>query len=289
MPEGLIDPELRNPLNFDRQEWFKAKRTGKDPRDIKKAFQQCWAASDSAKAFGNALEQRGYYLAQGDRRAAVAIDLDGEVYAIARWTGLRTKQVIARIGDPSSLPTVAQTLEKIGSLVQEKMSGFANAVHSEFEKAANDLEARRIAMVKKHRSERAALDQSHEARCQLEAKQRAERFRKGLAGLWDRVTGKHARLRLRNEMEAETGRRRDTSERDAVVFAQLKERQALQQAIIRERKLHTLSLARIHRIQKDGQAKLTNSHNIANASNASSRRERERYQNTQRRHRRPDP
>jgi hypothetical protein len=32
MPEGLIDPALRNPLNFDRQEWFKAKRAGKDPR-----------------------------------------------------------------------------------------------------------------------------------------------------------------------------------------------------------------------------------------------------------------
>lgn len=49
MPNGLIDPALRNPLNFDRHEWFQAKRTGQDPRDIKALFQQCWAASDSGK------------------------------------------------------------------------------------------------------------------------------------------------------------------------------------------------------------------------------------------------
>ena len=85
MPQGLIDPELRNPLNFDRHEWFKARRTGRDPRDIKAAFRQCWSASDSGRAFRHALEQRGYFLAHGDRRAVVAIDLDGEVYSVARW------------------------------------------------------------------------------------------------------------------------------------------------------------------------------------------------------------
>ena len=56
MPEGLIDPALRSPLSFDRKEWFQARRAGKDPRDIKAALQQCWAASDSGKAFGHALE-----------------------------------------------------------------------------------------------------------------------------------------------------------------------------------------------------------------------------------------
>ena len=40
MPEGLIDRDLRNPLNFDRKEWFQAKRAGKDPCHIKNALQQ---------------------------------------------------------------------------------------------------------------------------------------------------------------------------------------------------------------------------------------------------------
>ena len=58
MPEGLVNPALRNPLNFTREEWLKAKRSGKDPRDIKAAFQQCWASSDSGRALRQALEAK---------------------------------------------------------------------------------------------------------------------------------------------------------------------------------------------------------------------------------------
>jgi SpoVK/Ycf46/Vps4 family AAA+-type ATPase len=85
MPEGLIDPALRDPLSFDRKEWFQAKRAGRDPRDIKAALQQCWAASDSGKAFRHALEARGYFLARRDRGGVVAVDVHAGVYAVARW------------------------------------------------------------------------------------------------------------------------------------------------------------------------------------------------------------
>ncbi len=113
MPEGLIDPALRNPLNFDRYEWFKAKRTGQDPRVIKAVLQQCWAASDSGRAFRQALQSRGYHLARGDRRAVVAVDVHGEVYAVARWADVKSKDVVSRVGDIESLPPVAE--EAVGS------------------------------------------------------------------------------------------------------------------------------------------------------------------------------
>jgi hypothetical protein len=84
MPDGLIDRTLRNPLNFDRKEWFQAKRIKQDPRDVKGLFQQCWSASDSGKAFKQAMEERGYFLARGDRRAVVALDVHGEIYAVGQ-------------------------------------------------------------------------------------------------------------------------------------------------------------------------------------------------------------
>ena len=87
MPRGLVRSEERNPLNFSREEWQQAKRLGRDVVKIKEAFQDAWAISDSKIAFANALEARGYYLARGDRRGYVALDLQGEIYAIARWTG----------------------------------------------------------------------------------------------------------------------------------------------------------------------------------------------------------
>ena len=103
MPRGFVASEERDPLNFTREEWQQAKRLNRDPKAIKKIFQDCWAISDSSKAFRQAMEARGYHLAQGDRRGFVAVDYLGEIYSISRWTGVRTKDVTARLGDPSSL------------------------------------------------------------------------------------------------------------------------------------------------------------------------------------------
>jgi hypothetical protein len=145
MPEGLIDPDLRNSLNFDRKEWFQAKRADKDPRNIKNALQQCWAASDSGRAFRSALETRGYWLAQGDRRAVVALDINGEVYAVARWVGLKTRVLVSRINDLEPLPTVAETQDHISSLVRDKMAGFIESATEEFTRVAQSLESQRLA------------------------------------------------------------------------------------------------------------------------------------------------
>lgn len=84
LPDGLRDPHLRDPLNFNRDEWQQAMRAGRDPREIKQVFQEAWKRSDSAKAFGAALMENGFLIARGDRRGHVAIDYTGEVYAIAR-------------------------------------------------------------------------------------------------------------------------------------------------------------------------------------------------------------
>jgi hypothetical protein len=247
MPQGLIDPELRNPLNFDRHEWFKMKRTGRDPRDIKAAFRQCWAASDSSKAFRQALEQRGYFLAQGDRRAVVAIDLDGEVYAVARWTGLRSKEVVARVGDIGLLPLVTETQAKVTALVQEKIAGFATSLREEFARAANELEARRFSMVQRHRQMRAELLRNQNERQLREARERSERFRRGLLGLWDRVTGTHAKLLQQCKIEVEAAQRRDAEEKDHMIGNQLVERQELQREILITRRQEVKQMALIAR------------------------------------------
>lgn len=56
MPEGLVNSESRDPRNFTLEQWQQTKRTGKNPRAIKTAFQDAWAISDSAAAFRHALE-----------------------------------------------------------------------------------------------------------------------------------------------------------------------------------------------------------------------------------------
>jgi len=223
MPEGMIDREFRNPLNFDRHEWQQARRTGQDPRDIKALFRQCWAASDSGRAFLQALQLRGYYLARGDRRGVVAVDIHGEVYAVARWTGLKSKDVFARMADLGMLPSVAETTKKVHCLVRDKLTDFVGSASVAFAQAAHRLGARRVAMVERQRAERQALQSAQAERRIEEAKARVARFRKGILGLWDRITGKHEKLRRQNEEDARQAAERDDGGREGLVAGQLQE------------------------------------------------------------------
>lgn len=247
MPDGLVDRSLRNPLNFDRKEWFQAKRTKQDPRDIKGLFQQCWSAADSGKAFKHAMEERGYYLARGDRRAVVALDVHGEIYAVARWVNVKTKDVVARMGDVSALPSMEETQAKIAGLVREKLTGFINSAASDFAQAAQGIEAKRLAMAERHRADRQALQGAQDDRWTKEAVERGTRFRRGLRGLWDRLTGQAAKLRDQNERETTQAAERDAREKQTLIERQLDERRRLQREIDHTRRLHTKDMALLYR------------------------------------------
>ncbi len=98
MPKGYIDQNLKNPLNYTRQEWQQALRTDQNPKDIKSALQDSWAISDNRKSFERALQDRGYYLAKGDRRGYVAVDLHGEVYSLSRQIGIKKPELTKKLG-----------------------------------------------------------------------------------------------------------------------------------------------------------------------------------------------
>ena len=253
MPDGMVDSSLRNPLNFDRKEWFQAKRTKQDPRDIKAVFQQCWAASDSGRAFKQALEQKGYFLARGDRRAVVALDVHGEIYAVARWANVKTKDVVNRMGDVLVVPSVDEAKAHIGKLVREKMSGFIADASADFAKAADAMDAKRLAMVERHRADRKALQTAQDERWIEEVRNRAERFRQGLRGLWDRLTGKQAKLREENERDTARAAERDAREKQTLIERQLDERRRLQREIENIRRLDTRDMTLLHR-QRNGYA-----------------------------------
>jgi hypothetical protein len=104
LPSGFVNSKERDPASYSLGEWQQAKRAGHDPKALKGMFQELWAASDSGRAFAAALQSRGYTLACGDskRRGHVAVDWRGEVYAIARYTGQRTKDVRARLGSTTN-------------------------------------------------------------------------------------------------------------------------------------------------------------------------------------------
>lgn len=249
MPAGLADSAERDPRNFTREEWQQAKRAEKDPGDLKGMFQDCWAISDSGKAFAQALESRGLYLARGDRRGFVAIDVKGEVYSIPKWTGLKTKQVEARLGDPALLRSVEQTKVYIAELLSGLLGRHLAEAEQEHEGQRRPLVALRSAMRTEQRECRAALRTRQTRRAEDEARRRAQRFRTGLRGLWDRLTGRQTKIERENEADVDEARRRDEEERHRIVQLQLVERRQLQHMLADIDSSHRAEVTDIHRQQ----------------------------------------
>lgn len=232
LPEGLRDPLLSNPLNFTREEWQQAQRTERDPREIKQVIQKAWARSDGCKALASALEESGFILAKGDRRGHVAVDHDGEVYSLSRWTGVRAKEVRERLGEPDDLPSVEDATTRMRKALTPKLETFRAEQRQEHAAERNAFKLRKNEMATTHREAREALRTWQKTRWDQETRERTSRLRTGVAGLWDVVTGRAARTIRENEWKSWQSLKRDQIERDALVVRQLMQRRALQKQLL---------------------------------------------------------
>lgn len=203
MPRGFIRHEERDPRNFTLAEWQQCKRAGRDPKKTKEIFQDAWAISDSKIAFSHALEAQGFILAKGDRRGHVAVDHFGEAYAISSYTGVKARQVRDRLGQPDELPRKAEAHEIAAERVKTRLVELRaqeeqrTAKHLAHVKAEQDRirEAQRAAALtleQKQASERSALLVEQQGR-----------FRKGVLGFLDRITGQRTRTKEQNRVEYE--------------------------------------------------------------------------------------
>lgn len=247
MPRGFIDSRDRNPLNFSREEWQQAMRTGQEPKALKRTFQECWAISDSRKAFAGALQSQGFVLARGDRRGYVAVDYRGEVYAVARYTGVQTRQVKAKLGDPNTLPSIEDAKAKIAAQISHKFKEFVQRTRKQQSEQKAALTFERAELVQLQRSERTLLKHAQEQRWDEESRARSQRLATGLRGIWHRLTGKYARVKRQNEVESLQARQRDRTEKDKLIVKHLGERQSLQHKIRDQRNTHSLELRELRR------------------------------------------
>ncbi len=231
MPHGLQNPLLRDPLSFTREEWQQARRVGLDPREIKALFRQAWQASDNGSAFEQALAERGFRLARGDRRGFVAVDCRGEVYSLSRYAGVKTGDLEARLGDLARLRSVEEVKAEIAGGMTAKLQSLIAEVERDAARRSAQIDFRKGEMVGRHRDERKRLAQAQEQRWLAETKARAARLPKGFSGIWHRLTGRYGQIRAQNERETLEAWRRDRAEKDALVVRQIEERQTLQRDI----------------------------------------------------------
>ena len=128
-----------------------AKRTEKDVRATKTAIQDAWAISDSKVAFAHALQERGFKLARGAKRGFVAVDYDGEVYAIPRSVGVKIKEVRQRLGDEAALPSLAEAKEQIAQDMLPAMQRLKGELDKRSQIREREFERRRRALTQRQR------------------------------------------------------------------------------------------------------------------------------------------
>lgn len=238
MPRGLANSEERDPLNFSLEEWQQTRRLKVDPRKIKQAIQDAWAMSDSLSAFEHALIERGFRLAQGDRRGHVAVDFNGNAFAISRAVGLRAKEVRAKLGPPDDFKSISKVQTEIAQSATDKLKSFAQDETYKLQAIDKVIEAKRRQLVEAQRKRRDALVTAQQTRKTSETKERARRLPRGLKALWFRITGAYRKIKAQNESEYSQCEKRDQQERETLVQTQLTERRQLRIRVQEQRRLH---------------------------------------------------
>ncbi len=247
LPQGFIDKQYRDPLNFTREEWQQAKRMQDDPRMLKQLLMQAWQNSDSQQSFQNALKQHGFWLALGDRRGFVAVDYKGEVYSLSRWMDVKTKELKQRLSQPEQLPSVQEVKAEISQSMSDVLKKHIDAVQELRKQDYAPLKRTIQAMKIQHRNQRNVLDKQQEERWQSEAQQRIDRLPRGLTGIWRRITGKYQKIKLQNQAEVKNNDIRDRDEKQLLITRQLQERQRLQERIAQVRKRHNQGMVELRK------------------------------------------
>lgn len=94
------------------------------------------------------------FLAKGDRRAHVAVTIDGEVYALSRLLDKKSKDVEARLGDPGKLRTVERTMAHVGGEVAANLRNHIAEAKRLASTGMKLMTGKREAMKARHQAER---------------------------------------------------------------------------------------------------------------------------------------
>jgi hypothetical protein len=242
LPRGLAQSGQKNPVNFTLAEWQHAKRIGIDPRGFKEVVQSAWSKSDGLKSLTSALEERGLFLAKGDRRGFVLVDHQGEVHALSRVLGLKTKDLTARLGNPETLRDVDGTKRHLSKIMTPALQARIRDAKDRFQERSPKLGAYKEEMTRHHRKAREEIEKKHKSEWDTETLNRTARLPKGLRGLWSRLTGKYQTIRAENESEAKATQARQAQERQRVIEEQMRQRSVLQERIrdLRHKQAETL-------------------------------------------------
>jgi MobA/VirD2-like, nuclease domain len=200
-------------------------RTGTSKKQRMEQITKAWRESSNALSFVKALEAGGYFLARGDKRSYVVVDLYGEVHSLSRQlTGVKSKDLKARLADypPDKLMDVAAVQDRARQQRQALLLKLTQQQRGREEPETGtqatprqrrdalqqaqairrgNLEAKRQQLAERHSTERKALADLQSARSAAVVRDRAAKHPTGVLAFLARVTGFDALTAFRNVRE----------------------------------------------------------------------------------------
>jgi hypothetical protein len=226
LPDGMKKDGRRDRFNDRAKQENLGEKQQQERTGITKAgrmaeIASCWISSKTGPEFVRAMEDKGYYLARGDQRAYVVIDLYGEIHSLSRQLGgvAKKKELMDRLS--AYPPDQQRDVEAARACASQKLQERERALQKGQEAQEpsrqeaiggrqadeGNLFKRREALAERQSARRAELD-TH--RADLYARQfrergalremqaagkegvqasRTERQPKGLAAFLTRITG----------------------------------------------------------------------------------------------------
>ena len=129
----------------------------------------------------------------------------------------------------------------------ETLRAYVTEAQTTRQKHKAALAMQRAQLVQRQRQERADLTAGQEQRQAKETALRTSRLNHGMRGLWDRLTGRHAKQAKANEHEALAAWRRDRQEKDALIVRHLEEREGLHLLARQQKEAHAKEVEQLHR------------------------------------------
>jgi hypothetical protein len=166
LPDGM-KPGKRKESRRDRfnasanlAEKQQQERTGITMDERMADIATCWKETSNGAAFVKAMQDKGYYLAQGDSRDYVVVDLHGEVHSLSRQLKgvARSKDMRERLSAyPPDKQLGVQAAQDF--LQQKRQDAIRKAVAQKEIAGPTDTELRRQALQQHQKQRRADLDQ----------------------------------------------------------------------------------------------------------------------------------
>lgn len=183
-------------------------------------------------------KRKGLFLAKGDKRGFVVVDHTEKVYSLSRHGALKAKEIKTRLGEANEQPSIALTNMRIRSIYTKEMLAKVNSLKNQHKAQQAPVEQKKAELIKIQRAERREQQDRYRLKRKATMKAVRGRFRKGVMGFFDIVSGRDQRIRLIGRKTLNKVKATHSKSRQKMIFRHNLERAELQKELLAVKQRH---------------------------------------------------